>query len=87
MSIASFREQFFGILLRLGFFFEPLAPPAISFFINRKFGEFKERGLIGDYSTETHRLGKFHYKVEIDMEINDKQTAHFLDEIYARLEG
>jgi hypothetical protein len=67
-----------GLLFRVGLVFEPLAPTAISFFLSRNLlREWKQKGLILDYEIHSKRLGKFHYKVNVDMDVNANQTHHF----------
>jgi hypothetical protein len=78
---SSVREKLTGLLFRVAFVFEPLAPTAISFFLGRRLNELKEEGLISDYKSRTQRLGKFHYRIEIDVDLNKKQAQHFLDEL------
>ena len=65
-------------LLRVAFFFEPLAPQAIGYFANKSLRDWKQRGLIGDYKTHTKRLGRFHYKLVVEMEVNSDQTHYLL---------
>jgi hypothetical protein len=36
--------------------------------------------VILDYGTRTKRLGKFHYKTQIDLDLSADQTAHILDD-------
>lgn len=74
-------ERFTGLLIRLAFFFEPLAPPAISYFLSRRLNEWKKRGLISAYKTQTTRLGKFHYKIEVDLDVNQKQTDQIIGDL------
>ena len=64
-------------LLRLAFSFEPLAPTAISYFLSRSLRDWEQQGLISDFKAHTKRLGKFHYRMEIDMDVNEQQ-AHYL---------
>ena len=71
-------DRITGLLVRGAFFFEPLAPRAISFYLSRVLNEWKQRGLISEYQTRTHRLGKFHYKIEVEVEVNPKQAEHFV---------
>ena len=78
---SSVREKFTGLLFRVAFIFEPLAPTAISFFLGRRLNEMKEQGLISDYKSRTQRLGKFHYKIEIDFDLNEKRARYFLDDL------
>jgi hypothetical protein len=66
-----------NFLFRIAFAFEPLAPTAISYFLARTLREWKQQGLINDYTTHTKRLGKFHYKVTVDIDVNEKQIHHF----------
>lgn len=74
-------ERLFGVLIRLAFAFEPLAPPAISFYLSRRLNQLKDRGLIGNYKTSARRLGKFHYAVEIDMDLTGEQAFHVIDDM------
>ena len=67
--------------MRVAFVFEPLAPTAISFFLGRRLNELKEQGLISDYKSRTHRLGKFHYKIEIDLDVTSSQAQHVLNDL------
>jgi hypothetical protein len=67
--------------VRAAFVFEPLAPTAISFFLGRRLNEWKEQGLISDYKSHTQRLGKFHYKIEIDLDVTSSQAEHVLNDL------
>jgi hypothetical protein len=75
------REKLTGLLVRVAFAFEPLAPTAISFFLGRRLNELKEEGLISDYKSRTQRLGKFHYRIDIDLDVTSNQTQHILDSL------
>ncbi len=75
------REKLTSLLVRVAFVFEPLAPSAISFYLGRKLNELKERGLISDYKSRTRRLGKFHYWIEINLEVNSSQALHILNDL------
>ena len=74
-------QRLFGLLVRVAFVFEPLAPRAISYYLTRRLGELKKQGLILDYKTRTKRIGKFHYKIQIDLDLSQKQAKHFLDDL------
>jgi hypothetical protein len=65
------------LLLRLAFAFEPLAPTAITYYLRRTLNGYKQQGLIGNYKMHTIRLGKFHYRIIVDMEVNRNQAHHF----------
>ena len=56
--------------------FEPLTPTFLSFFIKRKLGEWKNQGLITDYEARSRRLGKYHYKVAVDLELTKEQAKN-----------
>jgi hypothetical protein len=68
-------------MLRSAFFFEPLAPRAISYFLRRKLKELKEQGLISEFKTKIRRLGKFHYRIQIDFDLTEKQANYVLGEL------
>ena len=79
--IASIISQtMFRVLLRLAFIFEPLAPKAITYYLSRRLRELKNQGLISRFKARTRRLGKFHYKIEIDLDLSSHQAFHFLRE-------
>jgi hypothetical protein len=79
---SSVRDRFTGLLVRAAFLFEPLAPTAISFYLGRRLNELKEEGRISDYKTQTHRLGKFHYRIEVDLDVDSRQTLYLLDDLW-----
>lgn len=65
----------------MAFIFEPLAPTAISFYLGRRLNELKEQGLISDYKTQTHRLGKFHYRIEMDLDVTSGQALYIFNDL------
>jgi len=70
------------VLLRVVFVFEPLAPTAITVLMNRQLHRFKERDAIGNYKTRTRRLGKFHYRIEINLDLTGMQAVHLLANLF-----
>ena len=72
------------VLLRVALRFEPLAPTAITVLMNQQLHRFKEAGSIGDYKTHTKRLGKFHYRVEIDLDLTGMQVVHLLANLFPK---
>ena len=72
------------VLVRVAFVFEPLAPTAITVLVNQQLHKFKESGAIGDYKTHTKRLGKYHYKVIIDMDLSGMQAIHLLANLFPK---
>ena len=74
-------ERLFSVFLRFAFYFEPFAPPAISFYISRRLDELHERGLISGYKARTKRLGKFHYRVDMDLDVTAQQALYVIDDL------
>ena len=72
------------VLLRVVFVFEPLAPTAITVLMNQQLHRFKEAGAIGDYKTHTKRLGRFHYRIEIDLDLTGMQAIHLLGNLFPK---
>src|SRR4030066_1133650 len=70
------------VLMRVAFVFDPLAPTAITVLMNQQLHRFKETGTIGDYKTHTKRLGKYHYRIEIDLDLTGMQTTHLLANVF-----
>jgi hypothetical protein len=80
--MSSAGERVFSRLINLILFFEPLAPKAFSYYMRRRLSEWKRQGLISGYKTRTRRLGKFHYKVEVNLDLTSKQTLHVLRDLF-----
>ena len=70
------------VLLRVAFVFEPLAPTAITVLMNQQLHRFKNSGAIGKYKTKTKRLGKYHYRIEIDLDVTGMQAIHLLSNLF-----
>ena len=70
------------VLLRVAFTFEPLAPTAITVLMNQQLHKYKNTGAIGDYKTKAKRLGKFHYRIEIDLDVTGMQGVHILANLF-----
>jgi hypothetical protein len=72
------------VLMRVAFVFEPLAPTAITALMNQQLHRYREVGKIGKYKTHTKRLGKFHYRIEIDLDLTGMQAIHLLGNIFPK---
>ena len=70
------------VLLRVALAFEPLAPTAITVLMNQQLHKIKEAGAIEDYKTKTKRLGKYHYRIEVNMDFSGKQSIHLLGSLF-----
>jgi len=74
------KEKLSRLFVKVGFVFEPAAPRLISYYLGQALKKRKQRNLILEYKTRTKRLGKFHYKTQIDIDLNSKQAAYILDD-------
>ena len=72
------------VLMRVAFVFEPLAPTAITVLINQQLHRFKEAGAIGDYKTRTKRLGKYHYRIVMNLDLTGMQAVHLLGNVFPK---
>ncbi|MCW4007411.1 MAG: hypothetical protein NWF09_01785 [Candidatus Bathyarchaeota archaeon] len=75
------RQRFFSLLIKGAFIFELLAPRVISYYLARQLQELENEGRISNFHAKTRRLGKFHYKMEINLELTHKQAARVLDDL------
>jgi hypothetical protein len=86
MTQESVSESLIGsvmrVLFRVAFVFEPLAPTAITLLMNQQLRRFKESGAISNYKTHTKRLGKYHYRIEMDLDLTGKQAIHLLGNLF-----
>ena len=71
-------------LLEVAFRFEPLAPTAITVFMNQQLNRYKEGRIMGNYKTHTKRLGKYHYRIELDMDLTGMQATHLLANLFSK---
>ena len=72
------------VLMRVAFVFEPLAPTAITVLMNQQLRRFKEAGAIGNYKTRTKRLGKYHYRIVMDLDLTGMQAVHLLGNLFPK---
>jgi hypothetical protein len=72
------------VLMRVAFVFEPLAPTAITVLMNQQLHRFKEAGAIGNYKTRTKRLGKYHYRIVMDLDLTGMQAVHLLGNLFPK---
>jgi hypothetical protein len=75
-------ESVARVLLRLAFAFEPLAPTAITVLLNQRLHRFKDAGEICNYKAHTKRLGKFHYRIVLDLDLTGMQALHLLGNVF-----
>jgi len=68
----------------VAFAFEPLAPTAITVIMNQQLHRYKEGGIVSDYKTHTKRLGRYHYRVEIDLDLTGMQAVHLLGNLFPK---
>jgi len=78
----SLIESSLRVLLRAVFILEPLAPTAITLLTNRQMSRFKNRGAIGKYKTVTKRSGRFHYCIQIELDLTGPQAIHLLSNLF-----
>ncbi len=80
----SLIESATKVLLRVAFAFEPLAPTAIVVLVNQQLHRYKDAGAIDDYKTKAKRLGRYHYRIEVDLDVTGMQTIHLLGNLFPR---
>jgi len=78
-------SRLLSLFARFALLFEPISPPFISFWLQRRLRNWKSRGLVDDYRVSTTRSGKFHYKIEVDLDLNSRQAKWVLADILVRL--
>ena len=80
----SFMESTMRVFMRVIFVFEPLAPRAITILVDQQLHRFKDKDVIGDYKTKTKRLGKYHYRIEINSELTGFQATHLVGNLFPK---
>jgi hypothetical protein len=84
-NIPSFRTRFIGFAMRRSRFFEPFAPLGISYYLKGQLKQYRQRGKIEAYHTKVKRMGKWHYKIEVNIDVTTSQTAELLTDLHERL--
>ena len=72
------------VLMRVAFVFEPLAPTAITALMNQQLHRYKQAGIIGEYKAHTKRLGKYHYRIVMDLDLTGMQAVHLLSNLFPK---
>ena len=67
------------------FALEPISPRFISFFLGRRLSTWQKQGLLDNGKVKTKRLGKFHYKIEIELDLTQKQLNTLFSNIQKKL--
>ena len=67
------------------FALEPISPRFISFFLGHRLNKWQKERLVDDYKVKTKRLGKFHYKIEIDLDFTQKQLNTLFSNMQKKL--
>ena len=82
----SVGERLFKLALRFSNVIEPFARFGISYYVRRQLRIYKERGLIEAYRTKVQRLGKWHYRVDMTLDLTSSQTNRLVRQMVKRLE-
>jgi hypothetical protein len=72
------------VLMKVAFIFEPLATTAITVLMNQQLRRFKKADKIDEYKTHTKRLGKYHYRIEMDLDLTGKQAKYLLVDLFPK---
>ncbi|MCL2685624.1 MAG: hypothetical protein FWE73_04430 [Candidatus Bathyarchaeota archaeon] len=74
--LESLSQSTAKVLIKVAFTFEPLAPTILTIFINQRLHRYKESGIVNNYKTHTKRLGRYHYQIELQLDLTNIQAAH-----------
>ncbi|MFB3889087.1 MAG: hypothetical protein ACE14S_06310 [Candidatus Bathyarchaeia archaeon] len=85
--IVSFRNRLISFALGHPRFFEPFAPFGIRRYLNGKLKQYQKQGLISTYKTRTKRFGRWHYRVEVEVDLTSTQGALVLSQLLHRNAG
>jgi DNA-nicking Smr family endonuclease len=73
-------------MVRAAFIFEPLAPRFISYYVGQRLKEWQKQGRVSEFETKTRRLGKFHYKIKVDLNVTSEQARRVLYDLLPNTE-
>ena len=75
----------YSLFARFVLFLEPISPRFVSFLVRRRLNAWKQDGVIDDFKVRTKRVGKFHYKVVVDLDFTPLQARHVMTDARTRL--
>ena len=81
-NLSSHRVPLF---VRFVLLLEPISPRFISFWLRRRLKDWKNRGLIDDYKVKAKRIGKFHYRIEVELDLKRQQATWILRDMLVRV--
>ncbi len=79
----SIVERLRPLFLRFLMAVEPLAPSFISLYLGRELQKLRLERLIDGYSAKTKRLGRYHYRIMIEVDVERHQASRLFDVIVA----
>jgi hypothetical protein len=83
----SVRDRLVGVALKYLSFFEPFAKFGISYYLNRQLELYKQQGLLAAYKTKVRRRGKWHYRIEVSLDLTSMQAARVIRVIVQQVGG
>ena len=83
----SVRDRLVGVALKYLSLFEPFAKFGISYYLNRQLELYKQEGLLAAYKTKVRRRGKWHYRIEVSLDLTSMQAARVIRVIVQQVRG
>jgi len=85
MSFVSVRDKLIGFALKYLKFFEPFAKFGISYYLNRQLRLYRNQGLLAGYRTRVQRLGFWHYRINVSLDLTPSQAVRVFRLVVRRL--
>jgi hypothetical protein len=85
--IVSVRDRLIGVALKYLTFLEPFAKFGISYYLNRRLKQYEQQGLLAEYKTRVQRRGKWHYRIEVSLDLTSTQVGRVLRVIVQQIRG
>lgn len=81
---ANLSSNLTRLFARFALFFEPISPRFVSFELERKLRKWKNSGIIDDYKVTSKRTAKFHYRIEVNLELTQRQAKRIIGDTLIR---
>jgi hypothetical protein len=81
---ANLSSNLTRLFARFALFFEPISLRFVSFRLGRRLQNWKNRGIIDDYKVITKRAAKFHYRIEVNLELTPQQAKRIMGDTLIR---
>jgi hypothetical protein len=85
--MVTWRDKFLQSAMKYAGTLEMFLLPGVSFYLSRQLSRLQKQGAFSTYTMHTKRIGKWHYRIEVELDLTPKQLAYLLHSLQKQLNG